>query len=73
MEQEFAYWFYRYLRHLLAEGKIKPHPVEVLPDGLDGIVVGVQALFDCKVSAKKLVARLVHHKMMIWDIRQDNH
>lgn len=59
VDSEFAYWFYRYLSHLLAEGKIKPHPVEVLPDGLAGIVAGVQALFDRKVSAKKLVARLV--------------
>ncbi|KAL7930673.1 GroES-like protein [Trichoderma chlorosporum] len=53
---EFAYFFYRYLSHLLAEGKFRPHPVEVLPNGLDGIVDGVQALFDGKVSAKKLVA-----------------
>lgn len=61
VDQEFAYWFYRYLSHLLAQGKIKPHPVEVLPDGLTGIVAGVQALFDRKVSAKKLAARLVDH------------
>ncbi|KAL7924641.1 GroES-like protein [Trichoderma austrokoningii] len=58
VDQEFAYWFYRYLSHLLAEGKIKTHPVEVLPDGLNGIVAGVQALFDRKVSAKKFVARI---------------
>ncbi|KAL6890844.1 GroES-like protein [Trichoderma evansii] len=55
---EFAYFFYRYLSHLLAEGKFKPHPVEILPDGLNGIPDGVQALFDGKVSAKKLVARV---------------
>ncbi|EHK22942.1 uncharacterized protein TRIVIDRAFT_29738, partial [Trichoderma virens Gv29-8] len=54
---EFAYFFYRYLSHLLAEGKFRPHPVEVLPNGLNSIVEGVQALFDGKVSAKKLVAR----------------
>ncbi|KAL7938462.1 GroES-like protein [Trichoderma chlorosporum] len=58
VDQEFAYWFYRYLSHLLADGKIKPHPVEVLPDGLNSIVAGVQALYDRKVSAKKLVARV---------------
>jgi NADPH:quinone reductase-like Zn-dependent oxidoreductase len=57
VDPDFAYWFYRYLSRLLAEGKIKPHPVEVLPGGLNGIVAGVQALFDRKVSAKKLVAR----------------
>lgn len=54
---EFAYFFYRYLSHLLAEGKFRPHPVEILPDGLNSIVEGVQALYDGKVSAKKLVAR----------------
>ncbi|UKZ76660.1 hypothetical protein TrVFT333_004369 [Trichoderma virens FT-333] len=58
VDQEFAYWFYKYLSHLLADGKIKPHPVEVLPDGLNGIISGVQALYDRKVSAKKLVARI---------------
>ncbi|KAK3313726.1 chaperonin 10-like protein [Apodospora peruviana] len=55
---EFAYWFYRYLSHLLAEGKFKTHPHEVLPGGLDGILDGVQRLYDGKVSAKKLVARI---------------
>ncbi|KAM0251513.1 hypothetical protein ACHAQJ_008135 [Trichoderma viride] len=58
VDMEFAYWFYRYLSHLLAEGKIKPHPVEVLLGGLNDIAGGVQALFDGKVSAKKLVARI---------------
>ncbi|RFU75334.1 alcohol dehydrogenase [Trichoderma arundinaceum] len=58
LDTEFGYWFYRYLSHLLAEGKIKPHPVEILPGGLNGVVEGVQALFDRKVSAKKLVARV---------------
>jgi NADPH:quinone reductase-like Zn-dependent oxidoreductase len=54
---EFSYFFYRYLSHLLAEGKFTPHPFEVLPDGLSGIVDGVKALHEGKVSAKKLVAR----------------
>lgn len=54
---EFAYFFYRYLSHLLADGRFRPHPVEVLPNGLNSIANGVQALFDGKVSAKKLVAK----------------
>ncbi|KAL6696744.1 GroES-like protein [Trichoderma pleuroticola] len=58
VDQDFAYWFYRYLSHLLAEGKFKPHPVEVLPDGLNSVVAGIQALYDRKVSARKLVARI---------------
>ncbi|KAK0646725.1 chaperonin 10-like protein [Cercophora newfieldiana] len=54
---EFAFWFYRYISHLLAKGSFKPHPHAVLPGGLDGIAGGVQSLYDGKVSAKKLVAR----------------
>ncbi len=58
LDGEFAYFFYRYLSHLLAEGKFQPHPFEVVPNGLKGIIGGVKALHDGKVSAK-LVARLV--------------
>lgn len=57
---EFAHMFYRYLSRLLAEGALKPHPVEVLPGGLEGIVEGARALRDGRVSAKKLVARSVN-------------
>lgn len=56
---EFAYMFYRYLSHLLAEGNFRPHPHEVLPGNLDGIIDGVKALHAGKVSARKLIARLV--------------
>lgn len=59
-DAEFSSMFYRYLSHLLAEGTFKPHPVEVLPGGLEGIVEGVKALHDGKVSAKKLVARITN-------------
>lgn len=38
---EFDYFFYRYLAYLLAQGKFKPHPYEVLPNGLEGIQDGV--------------------------------
>lgn len=54
---EFGYLFYRYMTYLLAEGKFKPHPHEVLPNGLDGVVDGLQRLFEGTVSAKKLVVR----------------
>ena len=56
-DAEFSEKFYQYLSTLLAEGKFKPHPVQTLPGGLEGIADGVQALFDGKVSATKLVAR----------------
>ncbi|KND91046.1 Quinone oxidoreductase [Tolypocladium ophioglossoides CBS 100239] len=58
-DKEFAYWFYRYITHLLAEGELNPHPHKVLPNGLDGILQGVQDLKNNKVSGKKLVARHV--------------
>ncbi|KAG9317693.1 chaperonin 10-like protein [Chiua virens] len=41
----------------LAEGAIKPNPVEVLPGGLNGIVEGLKRLEAGSVSAKKLVVR----------------
>ncbi|KAK1749356.1 GroES-like protein [Echria macrotheca] len=55
---DFAFFFYRYMSLLLARGTFKPHPHEVLAGGLDGIVGGIQALHDNKVSAKKLVVRI---------------
>lgn len=55
---EFAFWFYRYISHLLAKGSFKPHPHAVLPNGLDSIPEGVQSLYDGKVSAKKLIVRI---------------
>jgi len=57
VDGDFALFFYRYLAHLLARGDFKPHPHEVLPGGLDGVVEGIQKLYDGKVSAKKLVVR----------------
>lgn len=55
-DADFSYFFYRYLSHLLAARKFTPHPIEVLPNGLNGIIDGVKALHDGKVSAKKLIA-----------------
>ncbi len=54
---EFAYFFYRYISYVLSEGKFKPHPHEVLPSGLDGVVEGIQRLYDGKVSTRKLIVR----------------
>jgi NADPH:quinone reductase-like Zn-dependent oxidoreductase len=41
--------------NLLAEGKIKPHPKEVRPGGLEGVLYGLQELREMKVRGKKLV------------------
>ncbi|KAH7074138.1 putative zinc binding dehydrogenase [Paraphoma chrysanthemicola] len=55
---DFAYVFYRYLGRLLAEGRFKGHPYEVMPGGLESVGEGVKRLFENKVSAKKLVYRI---------------
>ncbi|KAH8651225.1 hypothetical protein BX600DRAFT_441662 [Xylariales sp. PMI_506] len=57
-DNQFAYWFYRCLAYLLNEGLIRPHPHEVLPHGLDGILQGIQDLKGGKVSAEELVISL---------------
>ena len=43
---------------LLAEGRFVPHPYEVQANGLLSVEQGVQALYDRKVSSKKLVYRV---------------
>ncbi|TCD60662.1 hypothetical protein EIP91_009722 [Steccherinum ochraceum] len=48
---------YAVLTKLLETGEIKPNPVEVLPDGLIGIIDGLTRLQADKVSGRKLVAR----------------
>lgn len=55
---DFAYMMYRYWTVLLADGRLKPHPYELRSHGLASIGEGVQALYERKVSAKKLVYRI---------------
>lgn len=43
---------------LLAEGKLRPHAVEVGTGGLGGVVEGLERLRQHEVSAKKLVYRV---------------
>jgi hypothetical protein len=40
---------------LLAEGKLKPHPSALRPNGLDGILAGLEELKEGRVSGEKLV------------------
>ena len=40
---------------LLQDGDIRPHPVKVMQGGLEGIVAGLQELYDGRVSGEKLV------------------
>jgi NADPH2:quinone reductase len=60
---EFSYMFSHYLSRMLAEGKFWPHLVEVLPGGLDGIIGGVKALHEGRISARKLIVRFVDCSM----------
>ncbi|CAF9934604.1 MAG: hypothetical protein HETSPECPRED_009283 [Heterodermia speciosa] len=45
-------------QELLAEGKIKPHPVSLRPGGLKGVLDGLQDMREGKVSGEKLVYRI---------------
>ncbi|KAK0621027.1 putative zinc-binding oxidoreductase ToxD [Immersiella caudata] len=52
---EFGKKFWALAERLLAEGKVKPHPVEVGSGGLAGVFDGLQAMREGRVSGKKLV------------------
>ncbi|KIL62428.1 hypothetical protein M378DRAFT_81236 [Amanita muscaria Koide BX008] len=54
---ELATIFFKNITSLLAEGVLKPTPVEVLPNGLTGITDGLKRLENNQVSGIKLVAR----------------
>ncbi|KAF3922298.1 Zeta-crystallin [Dactylellina cionopaga] len=58
VDADFGYVFGKYLTRLLAQEKLKPHPIEVLEGGLGGIVDGLNRLREGKVNASKLVARI---------------
>lgn len=55
--REFSVGLYAHITEYLASGKIIPNRVEVLPNGLAGVVGGLELSFGGKVSGKKLVAR----------------
>ncbi|PKY03429.1 GroES-like protein [Aspergillus campestris IBT 28561] len=54
-DKAFAEEFWTIAEPLLAAGIIKPHPIEVKPGGLQGVLDGLQLLQADKVSGKKLV------------------
>ncbi|KAH8074797.1 GroES-like protein [Cristinia sonorae] len=54
--REFGRELFRNITHYLESGEIKPNPVEVLSDGLTGIVDGLKRIQDGKISGVKLVA-----------------
>ncbi|KAJ3579147.1 hypothetical protein NPX13_g1425 [Xylaria arbuscula] len=53
--EDFGYLWSRYFGKLLADGRLKPHPFEVVPGGLHGVLTGLQKLRDGKASALKYV------------------
>ncbi|EIW77113.1 GroES-like protein [Coniophora puteana RWD-64-598 SS2] len=54
---EFCKRWWEKLPEWLAEGKIKPNKVDVLPGGLEGVSAGVERFKASKVSGVKLIVR----------------
>lgn len=56
--KDFGYIWSRYLGRLLEDGRLKGHPYEVVPGGLNGVLTGLQNLKNGKASALKYVYRI---------------
>ncbi|KAI1854095.1 hypothetical protein JX265_003582 [Neoarthrinium moseri] len=56
--KDFAYLWSRYFAKLLEDGRLKAHPYEVVPGGLDGVLTGLRNLRDGKNSGFKYVFRI---------------
>ncbi len=56
--KDFGYLWSRYLSRLLEDGRLRAHPYEVIPGGLNGVLTGLQKLKDGKASAVKYVYRI---------------
>ncbi len=56
--KDFGYIWSRYLGRLLEDGRLKAHPYEVIPGGLNGVLTGLQNLRAGKASAVKYVYRI---------------
>ncbi|MCJ1393668.1 hypothetical protein MMC18_006544 [Xylographa bjoerkii] len=57
-DMEFGKTFWELSCKLLTEKKVKVHPVDVRPDGLKGVLDGMEEMRQGKVSGKKLVYRI---------------
>ncbi|KAF2494751.1 GroES-like protein [Lophium mytilinum] len=60
--QDFGHIWSRYLGRLLETGGLKAHPFEVIPGGLNGVLIGLRNLRDGKASAVKYVYRIADTK-----------
>ena len=56
--KDLGYIWSRYLGRLLEDGRLKGHPYEVIPGGLNGVLIGLQKLRDGKASGIKDVYRI---------------
>ena len=61
--KDFGYLWSRYMSRLLEDGRLKPHPHEIIPGGLNGILNGLKNLKDGKASAVKYVYRIEDTRM----------
>lgn len=57
-QKDLATAFYRLASVWLQDGRLQPHPHEVVPGGLKGVEEGLQRLQKGEISAKKLVFRI---------------
>ena len=55
---EFGIKWWELAQKLLEERRIHPHPYQVKPGGLAGVLAGLQLLREGKVRASKLVYRV---------------
>ncbi|KFZ23608.1 hypothetical protein V502_01915 [Pseudogymnoascus sp. VKM F-4520 (FW-2644)] len=56
--REFGVEWYVTLQQLIGEGKLRPHPIKVLPGGFHGILDGLSLLKSRTISAQKLVVEI---------------
>ncbi|KAI9768104.1 MAG: putative secondary metabolism biosynthetic enzyme [Geoglossum simile] len=57
-KRKFGIGYYRQLQKLFDEGRIKPHPIRIVPGGFQGILDGIEDLKYRRVSAEKLVVTI---------------
>lgn len=55
---EFAYVLLRYISRMLARGKFEGHPVEIIPEGLNGVQTGLRKLKNGEARGVKFVYRI---------------
>jgi hypothetical protein len=59
-DKEFMKEFVAAAELLIAQGKVKPHRIEIRPGGIDGILDGLKDMSEGKVSASKVVYQIAN-------------